>query len=100
MRSSTTTAPKSVDTERVLTPPAPRACHPRWVREKATVTRTWRRLNSLERLGEGTVLLARHIASKKSDASASGFLLAFTRSYSQDPGWFLFRRLLICLSSA
>jgi hypothetical protein len=34
------------------------------------------------------------------DASASGSRLAFTRSYSQDPGWFLFLRLLICLSSA
>jgi hypothetical protein len=34
------------------------------------------------------------------DASASDLRLAFTRSYSQDPGWFLFLRLLICLSSA
>src|SRR5437016_3184983 len=42
------------------TPPAPRACHPRWVREKATVTRTWRRLNSLVRSGEGTVLCSPH----------------------------------------
>jgi hypothetical protein len=34
------------------------------------------------------------------DASASDLRLAFTRSYSQDPGWFLFLRLLICSSSA
>src|SRR2546427_11683587 len=99
MRSSTTTAPKSVDNREGFDTPSTTGLPPSMGTRESHGHADLASSKLARALGRRNRPFARHIASKKNDASASGFLLAFTRSYSQDPGWFLFRRrrLLICL---
>jgi hypothetical protein len=66
---------------------ARRACHPRWVREKATVTRTWRRATCDRAQGNRDRPFNRHIASLSKDVIRAR-LLPLVPTFSRELGRF------------